>query len=227
MPISIVYKRKNIDKSTSQSNYIENTKKLLKNRYASRFLMYNAIIGFGAGLVVPYFNVYLKYKVNAGTDTIGVIMAFAQAAMGFGGLVTPFMAKKLGRVKTINICQILSIPFLLLIALPPNIYIVSAALFVRNGLMNMAGPVVSTLTMELIDSSQRSTFASINNIANNLSRAISTMLGGFIMANVPYGYEVPYFLTAMLYLAATLLFHKTFAGYEVQFAGSKRVRSIF
>jgi len=78
----------------------------------------------------------------------------------------------------------------------------------------MAGPVTGTLTMELINSSQRSTFASINNIANNLCRAISTMVGGLIMAYVPHGYEVPYFLTAMLYLAATILFHKSFAGYD-------------
>lgn len=201
-------------KSVSHSNYFSNAKDLIKNRYASRFLIYNALIGFGAGLVVPYFNVYLKYKVNAGTDTIGVIMSLAQAAMGMGGLITPFMAKRLGRIKTINTCQILSIPFLLLIALPPNIYIVAAAMFMRNGLMNMAGPVTGTLTMELINSTQRSTFASINNIANNLSRAISTMVGGLIMAHVPYGYEVPYFLTALLYLAATILFHNTFAGYD-------------
>ncbi|SHE45755.1 MFS transporter [Clostridium fallax] len=188
--------------------------KVSTKKYPSKFLIYNAIIGFGAGLVVPYFNVYLKYKANATTDQIGLIMAFSQLSMGIGGLITPIMARKLGRVKTINICQIISIPFLMLIALPPNIYIVAIALFIRNGLMNMTGPVVGAMTMELINKDERSIFASINNISNNLFRALSTALGGFIMANLPYGYEVPYFITALMYLIATILFYKYFHKFD-------------
>lgn len=194
--------------------FLKNLIQISKKKYPLRFLIYNLIIGCGAGLVVPYFNVYLKYKVNATTGQIGIIMALAQAAMGIGGLITPYMAVKYGRIKTIIICQVASIPFLMLIALPPNIIVVSIALFIRNGLMNMAGPVVGNLSMELIDENERSIFASISGISNNLSRAISAVVGGFIMNHFPYGYEIPYFITSIMYIIATVYFYNSFKEFE-------------
>ncbi len=197
-----------------RSMFFKNIAKISKKKYPLKFLVYNLIIGFGAGLVVPYFNVYLKYKVNARTEQIGFIMSLAQAAMGIGGLITPYMAAKYGRIKTIIICQVASIPFLMLIALPPNIVIVAGALFIRNGLMNMAGPVVGNLSMELIEENERSIFASINNISNNLSRALSAVVGGFIMNKFSHGYEVPYFITSIMYIIATVYFYKSFRGFD-------------
>lgn len=189
---------------------------VIKQRHPRNFLVYNFIIGFGAGLVVPYFNVYLKYKVNATTDQIGLILALAMGAMGIGGLITPYMAIKFGKVKTIIICQVISIPFLMLIALPPSLIVVSFALFMRNALMNMAGPIVGNLSMEIIKEGERSIFASINNISGNLSRAISAVVAGFIMKNFSNGYEIPYFITAILYLAATIYFYKSFSNLEIK-----------
>ncbi|WP_264851476.1 MFS transporter [Clostridium omnivorum] len=189
---------------------------VIKQRHPRNFLVYNFIIGFGAGLVVPYFNVYLKYKVNATTDQIGLILALAMGAMGIGGLITPYMAIKFGKVKTIIICQVISIPFLMLIALPPSLIVVSFALFMRNALMNMAGPIVGNLSMEIIKEGERSIFASINNISGNLSRAVSAVVAGFIMKNFSNGYEIPYFITAILYLAATIYFYKSFSTLELK-----------
>ncbi|MBU3196565.1 MFS transporter [Clostridium algidicarnis] len=194
--------------------FLKDLVKISKKKYPMKFLLYNLLIGFGAGLVVPYFNVYLKYKVNATTEQIGIIMAVAQAAMGLGGLATPYMAARYGRIKTIIMCQVASIPFLMLIALPPNIIVVSIALFIRNGLMNMAGPVVGNLSMDIIEENERSIFASVNNISNNLSRALSAIVGGFIMNNFSHGYELPYFLTAITYIMATMYFYKSFRGFD-------------
>lgn len=194
----------------SHHNFFQNIVTLCKEPYPRKFIIYNLLIGFGAGLVVPYFNIYLRYKVNASTSAIGIIMSLAQCSMGLGGLLTPYMAAKFGRIKTIIICQSISIPFLMLIALPPNIYIVAFALLLRNGLMNMAGPVINSLSMELIDDSKRSTYSSLNSISNNLSRALSAMLGGYIMKTLPYGYEIPYFITAVIYLLSTIYFYKSF-----------------
>ena len=202
-----------------RSTFLKNLVKISKKKYPLKFLIYNLIIGFGAGLVVPYFNVYLKYKVNASTEQVGFIMSLAQGAMGLGGLITPFMAAKYGRIKTIIMCQVASIPFLMLIALPPNIIVVTIALFMRNGLMNMAGPVVGNLSMELIDEDERSIFASVNSISNNLSRALSAVVGGFIMNHFAYGYEVPYFITAIMYIIATGFFYNSFKGFDAKIQG--------
>lgn len=208
--ISALKKGKASNISRSDESFFKSYITVIKQKYPFRFIVYNFIIGFGAGLVVPYFNVYLKVKVNATTSQIGLIMALAQGAMGIGGLVTPWLAKKYGKVKTIIMCQIISIPFLMLIAIPPSIYIVSMALFIRNALMNMAGPIIGNMTMELVKDYERSIFASLNNVSSSISRALSAILAGYIMKNFANGYEIPYFITAILYLIATVYFYKAF-----------------
>jgi predicted MFS family arabinose efflux permease len=82
--------------------------------------------------------------------------------------------------------------------------------------MNMAGPIVGNLSMEIIKEDERSIFASINNISGNLSRAISAVVAGFIMKNFINGYEVPYFITAILYITATIYFYKSFNHLEIK-----------
>ncbi|WP_243186927.1 MFS transporter [Clostridium muellerianum] len=203
---SVVYK--------NTGNFYKDSLNILKQKKPSKFLIYNFIIGFGAGLVVPYFNVYLKYKVNITTEQIGIIMSLSMAAMGIGGLITPIMARRYGKVKTIITCQIVSIPFLMLIAMPPSIIIVSLALFIRNALMNMTGPIVNNMAMELVQGNERSIFASMNNISNNLSMALSAVIAGIIMNHLANGYEIPYFITAIMYFIATLYFYKYFKTFE-------------
>lgn len=114
-------------------------------------------------------------------------MALAQGAMGLGSIMAPYMCKKLGRINTVMICQIVSIPFLMFIAVPPSVIAVSAALFIRNALMNMRTPIINTMSMELVEVSQRSIFASANNIAGNVSRALSAVVAGFMMSNFANG----------------------------------------
>jgi MFS family permease len=209
-------KENNETKAKLQQAFYKDMLKVVKNKNSFNFLIYNFIIGFGAGLVVPYFNVYLKYKVNIGTEQIGLIMALAQGAMGLGGLITPFIAQKIGKVNTIIACQVASIPFLMLIAMPPSIIVVSIALFMRNGLMNMAGPIVGNMSMELVENTERSIFASVNNISGNLSRGLSAVVAGFIMTNFKNGYEIPYFITAILYIMGTVHFYKSFSKFGLK-----------
>lgn len=210
---AFMIKENRVEAHGDEDYFFRKTINIIKQKNPTKFVIYNFIIGFGAGLVVPYFNVYLKYKVNATTEQIGIIMSLAQAAMGMGGLITPFMAQKYGRVKTIIICQMVSIPFLMIIAMPPSIVIVSIAMFIRNALMNMSGPIVNNMAMELVKSDERPIFASINNISVNLSRALSAVIAGIIMNHLSNGYEIPYFITAIMYLIATLYFYKSFKNF--------------
>lgn len=179
-----------------------------------QFIIYNSLIGLGAGLVVPYFGVYLKFKINITTSQLGTIMSLSQVATGVGGLITPILANKFGKVNTIILCQITSIPFLLLIATPPSIFIVSIAFFMRSALMNMTGPVISNISMELVGNEKRSVLSSIMNLSSSLTRAISAVVAGLMMKNFSNGYEIPYYITTCLYVIATVYFYKTFKSYN-------------
>lgn len=74
--------------------------------------------------------------------------------------------------------------------------------------MNMAQPALQSLTMEIVGDEERSALSSLMNLSNHITRGISASVAGFIMANISY--ELPYYITAVLYITAILLFARIF-----------------
>ncbi|MEA4960789.1 MFS transporter [Lutispora sp.] len=181
---------------------------LLKRKNVVLIITYNMLIGFGAGLVIPFFNLFLHYKLNVGTRVVGTIMAYSQVATIIGAFLVPYVSKKLGRVFTVQLCQILSIPFLLIISIAGNVWLTTFVFFMRSALMNMAQPALQSLTMEIVGDEERSALSSLMNLSNHITRGISASVAGFLMANVSY--ELPYYITAVLYITAILLFARIF-----------------
>lgn len=189
-------------------------------REVQSLLGYNVLIGFGAGLVIPYFNVFLTHKLSVESDVVGLILSFSQGATAVAGLIAPLLAERFGKVATVVGTQVASIPFLLLIALPPNVYLVSFALFMRSALMNMSNPVASTFSMEIVGADRRGKMSSLSRIADNITRSASAAVAGYIMAN--WSYEAPYFFTAALYLMASVVYWRAFRNWGLTDSGRKR-----
>ena len=185
---------------------------VMRNKDVWSLLIYSVLIGFGAGLVVPFFNVFLSGKLQVDSGIVGLILSFSQGATAIAGLLAPVLASKYGKVKTVVGTQLASIPFLLLIALPPNIYLVSLALFMRSALMNMSNPVASNFSMEIVEADKRGKISSLMRISDNIARALSAYAAGYIMSR--YNYEAPYFITAVLYFLASATYWKAFGGRE-------------
>lgn len=181
---------------------------LLKNKFVLGVLIYNTFIGFGAGLVVPFFNVFLQYKLSANTSQIGLIMSFAQTATVVGAMMVPMVSRKIGKVKTVNLCQLLSIPFLLSISFSNTILITTVGFFFRNALMNMTTPITSSLAMDLVEDAERSSLSGLITVSANITRGISAMVAGWTMYHISY--EFPYYMTAVLYLLATIAFNQVY-----------------
>ena len=172
------------------------------------FIIYTGLIGLGAGMVVPFFGVYLKYVLDTSESIVGLILSFAQFGTVLGGLSVPFISKRLGQIKSIIITQLLSIPLLLIIGFPQGIVIVAFAFFFRSSLMNMGQPLIRSISMDIVTLSQQSLMSSMRAMINNLSRALGILIGGFIMTN--YSYNTPYILTIACYLCGTWLFYYIF-----------------
>ncbi len=183
----------------------------LKKVYSKKLillLIYTIIVGFGAGLIVPFFGVYLKYALEISDSLVGSILAIAQFGTVIGGLSVPLLAKRFGRVNTVTIVQMGSIPFLILIGVPMNLVLVAVAFFFRSSLMNMAHPLLQTLYMEIADDEYRPLISSLKSTVNNLGRAGGIIVGGFMMTNISYA--SPYLVTICCYIVGTILFRIVF-----------------
>lgn len=202
-----LYKIKN-DKNNKYTRREGSFFSLLKRKNIVMIIVYNMLIGFGAGLVIPFFNLFLQYKLSVGTGVVGTIMAYSQAATIIGAFLVPYVSKKLGRVYTVQLCQILSIPFLIVISIAGSVWLTTLVFFMRSALMNMAQPALQSLTMEIVEDGERSALSSLISLSNHIARGISASVAGFIMANISY--ELPYYITAVLYLIAIAMFARIF-----------------
>ncbi len=126
--------------------------------------------------------------------------------------MSPILARRYGKVATVVGTQMASIPFLLMIALPPNIYAVGTALFMRSALMNMSNPIASNFSMEITDATKRGKMSSLMRISDSAARAFSAAAAGYIMLR--WSYEAPYFVTSGFYLLASLVYWRAFRGRE-------------
>lgn len=196
---------------------------LLRSPIPRNLAIYNLLIGLGAGLVVPFFNVFLTEQLRASTEQVGFIMAGSSVVLIFAVLLSPRLAGRFGKVKSVALTQGSSIPLLIIMGLSPGIWPVTLAYWFRHGLMNLSGPITSSFAMEIVSSEERAPTASLISMANNLSRALSATIGGIMMDTLGNG--SPYFVTAVVYTAAIVWYQSHFRTEEERYERELRLRN--
>lgn len=165
----------------------------------------SALISIGAGAMVVFFQLFfnLRFKLNPGA--IGVLFAFSSVITAIATLVSPVAARRLGRVRTIVLTQLASIPFLLALAWSYNLQLVVAAYYLRSALMNMSGPLQTTFALEQVREEQRATLTSLQAMLGSIGRGgLGPIVSGYIQ--VRWGFSAAFTLTTVLYVIGTSLF---------------------
>ncbi len=177
-----------------------------------KLIVVNGLIGIGAGMIVPFFNVYFHSLLSASTGQIGIIFSAGELAMIVGLMVIPLIVGRFGKVKTIALTELASIPFLIMLAFTTNIYVAAFAYIMRMTLMNMANPAINSFNMELVPDEQRATVSSLTSMSWYLCQSLSAYLSGIMMASS--NYVLPFMVTCATYLCAALLYYVFFSGVE-------------
>lgn len=178
------------------------------HRTILKFMIPTGIIGFGAGFIVPLFNLFFKLKLAATTEQIGMISSLSSVTLAVGTLAAPALSNKLGKVKSIALCQYFSMPFIMLVTLSPNLPMASAAYISRNALMNMAGPLTTALQMELVTEKERGTTNGLMVMADSIPRAVTASVSGEMMTGSDF--FTPFLFTTVTYFIASSLFFTFF-----------------
>ncbi len=77
------------------------------------------IVSIGAGLFVPFMNVFFREQHNQSDAVVGSLMAWGSLAMGVGLIIAPPLADRLGKLRLVVITQALSIPFMIMLGFSP------------------------------------------------------------------------------------------------------------
>lgn len=179
-----------------------------------KFIIPVGLIGFGAGFIVPLFNLFFSLKFSATNEQIGLMFALSNVTLGIGTFAAPALSKKLGKVKSVALCEYVSMPFIMLTTLAPNLSLAASAFVTRNALMNMAGPIGSALQMELVTETERATTSGLVVMADNIPRAVTASFSGRMMTGSDF--YTPFVFTATTYFVASTLFYLFFRKAETQ-----------
>lgn len=184
-----------------------------------KFMIPTAIIGSGAGFIVPLFNLFFKKRFLATPGQIGLMSALSNVTLGIGTLAAPALSKRIGKAKSVALCEYLSMPFIMLTTLSPNLTMAGAAFITRTSLMNMAGPIGSALQMELVTEDERATANGLMVMADNIPRAATASVSGVMMTGNDF--TTPFLFTTATYFLASSIYFFFFRNAEANAARAK------
>ena len=174
----------------------------------SKLLMPMFITSIGAGLIMPFMNIFFSKVHNQPDPVIGTMFAWGSLAMGIGLILAPAFADRYGKIQVVVWSQGLSIPFLVMLGFSPLFGLSALAYFVRLTLMNMSSPIYQTFVMEQVDAESRAMVASLNSMVHSFGRAFSPVISGWLQVN--YGFGPPFIGTITLYVIAILMYYLFF-----------------
>lgn len=200
------------------------TKKPFNVRFSPNLLKFTAIstlAGVGTGAIVPYFNVYFTKVLGANSSEIGIVFAVTNALMVVGFALTPRITSWFGKARATAFTQMASIPFLMLMALTTSFMVGSFAYTARMFLMNLAGPAITSLQMDMIDPGERGFAIGFMSTVSGIVVSVSTYLSGLSMAGGDY--LLPYAVTCVAYLLAAGLMYCLFKDAEKPYVERSRM----
>jgi MFS family permease len=163
------------------------------------------LIGLGAGLVIPFMNLYFATRFRCSSAQIGVFFSLAQVCTAFAALLGPAIAKRFGKLRTATSSELLSLPFLVTLGAERRLPVAVVSFWCRASLMQAATPLVQSFVMEALPPAQRARATSFINLVWNVGWAMSATFAGVVIQH--FGYDVPFYITAALYLGAATTFY--------------------
>lgn len=197
------------DKPAAQRNIISPFAAVRQHRGSMvKLLLPSLIISLGAGLLIPFLNLFFRNRYDLSDSTIGALFGFGSLGMGLAILIAPILAERWGKAMTVVITQGLSIPFMIIMGFVYNLPLAVVSFLMRMALMNLSGPVYQTMVMEEADESTRTTAASLYNMIWSMGRAISPSISGPIQQG--YGFDPVFGLTIGSYAVSVFMVYRWF-----------------
>lgn len=213
IPILKLTEKKKTNSAKSNFTGLKNVKQnLFSLKMIILFAVAQLLIGFGAGLVIPYLNLYFADRFAASNSLVGLVISLGQGATAVAMIIGPMVVRRLGEVKAVAVLQLLSLPFLLLTAYTQQFWLAALGFLFRQALMNAGNPIQMSLMMSKVDDSMKGLANSVNQMVFNLGWALMGPVStGIVLKYGSYwGYAAVFSITACLYLVGSIYFFIVF-----------------
>lgn len=160
----------------------------LDRRLVAKLLLVDGLIALGAGMMVPFFQLFFFLRYRFSPTAIGAVFAVGSVVASAATLTAPLLVKRLGTIRTTITTQAASLPFLAALAWIPNAPLAVASYWVRGSVMNMASPAYAAFEMEMIPSDQRGMLSGLQAVFGGMGRGgIGPFVSGYLQSHGGFG----------------------------------------
>jgi hypothetical protein len=175
--------------------------------FVAKYYTPMTIIGFGAGWVVPFFQLYYLLKFDVDVAQIAWLFAATQVSMGMSFFLIPALAERRGSVGAVTGTWSAATVTLAAIPLAPSFLAAAPLHLVRMALMNASSPISDSLMMGAVRPRDRGKAAGMTRFMWTAMNAVGQTFTGTLMA---MNLDLPFVITVSCYIVATVLFWKWF-----------------
>jgi MFS family permease len=137
-----------------------------------------AISALGAGMFVPFTNVFWKISYSLDDDTIGQIFAVSALIMTGVTVVAPMLTRRWGLVRVLSITRVFAVVGLLGFGFSPWFMLALVGFLGRDILMNLSRPLTDQFQMEQTAVEERAIVSSLSVMVFNLAWAAASGVSG-------------------------------------------------
>lgn len=179
-------------------------RKLIGRPIVRQLATINVITGFGAAILIPYLNVFLRGKFDVGDDLLGIIFSLSSLLVFLGSLISPRLVRLTkSRVIPTVATQGTSLVFLFALGFSPLLSIAIISLLLRMALMQMSMPLLDNYAMLVSQPEEQGAIASVRGIGWQAGQAVGLLASGFIQTR--FGFPPIFITTGVLYAIAIIL----------------------
>ncbi len=169
-----------------------------------KMLFPNLLIALGAGLFIPFRNIFFRDRFGVSDSEVGIIFSLTAIVSALVIALGPVTAQRFGKVRAVVAQQGLSVPLIFVMGFAPSYPIVVMASLFRTALMQMSGPVFSAYMMEVTPERARGAASSLMNMVWTLGWVITAPISGYLQL-YPEGWHLIFIAMAALYAVGNVL----------------------
>lgn len=182
-------------------------------RLILRAIIPTFIIAIGAGLTIPFINLFFFHSFGVDSQVFALIGGFSSFLVAFFSLLVPNIKNKLGFKRGIITTQTMSVIALVALATTEFFTLYYWALpvaiicyWIRTPLMNMAAPMTSELTMNYVGEKNQEILSAVMAAIWSGSWFFSSQIVSILKAkDMTYAYI--FYITAVLYLIGIIMYY--------------------
>jgi predicted MFS family arabinose efflux permease len=149
-----------------------------------RLSLSSLIMGIGNGVFYRLVSLWFWLSYNVEMSAIGYILAGSKIVEAPTFLLAPFIASKLGLVRSYLVIRLLGMGAFSLMPLMPTAILAAITFAVRSAIMHLALPLKTSYMMAQVTPEERASAASLIQIPGIIPRASAIALGGYLMEYV-------------------------------------------